>query len=78
MYEPLQIEAPQLVTQKNLPLNRPSKYERPAPWGLYLQIALKYDVKQRKTVNFLPRIRLTQSTLKRKFPSVHKPLHKGL
>ena len=40
---------------------------------MYLKIILKYKVKQ-KTVNFFPRTRLTQSILKRKFPSVHKPL----
>ena len=39
-----------------------------------MEIALKYKVKQSKTVNFLPTIRLAQSILKRKIPSVHKPL----
>ena len=41
-----------------------------------MEIALKYKVKQRKTVNFLLRIRLAQSILKRKFPSIQKPLQK--
>ena len=29
MFKPLQIKAPKLVTQKNPPLNRPSKYKSP-------------------------------------------------
>jgi len=41
---------PKLVTQKNPPLNRPSKYKPPG--GLYLEIALKYKVKQSKTGKF--------------------------
>ena len=45
MYKP-----PKLVTQKNPPLNRPSKYK---PFGgLYLEIALKYKVKQNKNGKF--------------------------
>ena len=48
---------PKLLTQKKLSdTDRPSKYKPPG--GLYLEIALKYKVKQRKTVNFLPRIKL--------------------
>ena len=39
-----------------------------------MEIALKYKAQQRKTVNFLPGIRLAQSILKQKFPSIHKPL----
>ena len=38
------------------------------------KVALKYKVEQSKTVNLLPTIRLAQSVLKRKFPSVDKPL----
>ena len=76
MYKPLQIQAPHTPNAKNVPLNRPSKY-RP-PRGLYLEIALRYKVKQIKTVNFLPGIRLAQSIFKHKFPSVHKPLKNGL
>ena len=72
MYKPLQIQAPQTGNAKNPPLNRPSKYKPPG--GLYLEISLKYKVKQSKTVIFLPTIRLAQSILKRKFPSVDKPL----
>ena len=41
-----------------------------------MEIALKYKLKQRKTVNFVARIRLAQSILKRKFPSEYKPLQK--
>ena len=87
MYKPLQIKAPKLVTQKKPPLNRPSKYK--SPGGLSLEIAFKYKVKRRKTVNFLPTIRLSQSILKRKFPprrqappninpSKNKPLKKAV
>ena len=56
---------------RKIPKISPSKC-KPPPGGLYLEIALKYKVKQSK-VNFLPTIRLAQSILKRKFPSVHKP-----
>ena len=51
MYKRLQIlKPPKLVTQKNPPLNRPSKYKPPG--GLYLEIALKYKVKQSKNGKF--------------------------
>ena len=43
------------------------------PGGFYLEIALKYKAKQKQSkngkFNFLSTIRLTQSILKRKFPS---------
>ena len=57
---------------RKIPKISPSKYSPPPPGGggLSLEIALKYKIKERKTVNFLPRIRLAQSILKRKFPSV--------
>ena len=57
---------------------KPLQIQAPPPGGggLYLETALKYKVKQRKTENFLSRIRLAQSILKRKFPSVHKSLQK--
>ena len=45
MYKPSK-----LVTQKNPPLNRPSKHKLPG--GLYLEIALKYNVKQSKNGKF--------------------------
>ena len=50
MYKPLQIWAPQTSNTKNPPLNRPSKYKPPG--GLYLEIALKYKVKQSKNGKF--------------------------
>ena len=50
MYKPLQIQAPQTGNAKNPPLNRPSKYKPPG--GLYLEIALKYKVKQSKNGKF--------------------------
>ena len=46
------------------------------PGAFTWKIALKYKVKRRKTVNFLPRKRLAQSIFKRKFLAVHKPLEK--
>ena len=49
MYEPLQI-SPQTRKAKNPPLNRPSKYK--SLGGLYLEIALKYKVKQSKNSKF--------------------------
>ena len=45
MYKP-----PKPVTQKKPPLNRHSKYKPPG--GLYLEIALKYKVKQSKNGKF--------------------------
>ena len=74
MYQPLQIKAPQRGNAKKPPLNRPSKYTPPPPGPCTWKIALKYKVKQSKTVNLLSTIRLAQSILKRKFPSVDKPL----
>ena len=72
MYRPLQIEAPQNRTAKNPPLNRPSDISHPG--GLYLEFALEYKVKQSKNGKFSFHYKLAQSILKRKFPSVHKPL----
>ena len=70
MYKPLQIQAPQTGNAKNPPLNRPSKYN-PAG-GLYLENCSQIQGKTKST------IRLAQSILKRKLPSVDKPLKKGL
>ena len=72
MYKPLQIQAPQTRNAKNPPLNHSSKYKPPG--GLHFEIALKYKVKQSKNGKFPWTIRLAQSILKRKFPSVNKPL----
>ena len=66
MYKPHQIQAPQTGNTKNPPLNRPSKYN-PAG-GLYLE---NYSQIQGKTKST---IRLAQSIVKRKLPSVDKPL----
>ena len=41
---------------------------------MYLEFALKYKVKQSKNGKFPSHYKLAQSILKRKFPSVHKPL----
>ena len=69
---PSKYKPPKPVTQKNPPLNRPSKYSPPPPpgGGLYLEIALKYKVKQSKIGKFPS----NYDALKRKFPSVDKPL----
>ena len=50
------------------------------PGACTWKIALKDKVKQSKNgkLNLLPTIWLAQSILKRKFPSVDKPLKKGL
>ena len=61
-----------MVTLKNPPLNCPSEYKPPG--GLYLEFALKYKVKQSKNSKFPYHYKVAQSILKRKFPSVHKPL----
>ena len=66
---------PQTRNTKNLPGNHPSKYKPPK--GLYLEIALKCKTKQSKNGKFPSIYKLAQSILKRKFPSVHKPLQKG-
>ena len=44
------------------------------PGGLYLEFAFEYKVKQSKKGKFPFHYKLAQSILKRKFPSVHKPL----
>ena len=46
--------------------------------SLYLEFAIEYKVKQSKNGKFSSHYKLPQSILKRKFPSVHKPLKKGL
>ena len=51
-------------------LNRPSKFK--APGGLYLEIALKYKVKQSKNGKFPSNYK----ALKYKFFSIDKPLQK--
>ena len=69
MYEPNK-----LVMQKTL---RYTALPNISPLGgLYLEIALKYKVKQSKNGKFPSNYKLAQSILKRKFPSVHKPLLK--
>ena len=84
MYKPAPDVSPQTRNAKNPLLNRPSKYKPPrgrsrllkAPArGLYLEIALKYKVKQSKNGKFPSNYKaLAQSILKRKFPSIDKPL----
>ena len=61
---------------KNPPLKRPSKYKPPGGLVLGNCPQIQSKTNKAKTVNFLPTIRLTQSILRRKFPSVDKPLQK--
>ena len=49
-YSRSKYKPPKLLTPMNPPLNRPSKYKPPG--GLYLEIALKYKVKQSKKGKF--------------------------
>ena len=65
---------PKLVTQKTLRWIAPPNVSPTSAckFFLYLETALKY--KEAKTVNFLATIRLGQSILKRKVPSIDKPL----
>ena len=73
MYKSLQKRAPQNHNAKNTPLNHPSKYKTRGG-GLYLEFTLEYKVKQSKNGKFPSHYKLAQSILKRKFPSVNKPL----
>ena len=67
MYKP-----PKLVTQKTLcEIARPNISP---PGACTWKIALKYKVKQSKNSKFPSNYKLAQSILKRKLPSVHKPL----
>ena len=67
MYKP-----PKLVTQKTLREIAPPNI---SPLGACTwKIALKYKVKQSKNGKFPSNYKLAQSILKRKLPSVHKPL----
>ena len=63
---PSMYKPPKIVTQKTL------------RGRLVLGNCPQIQNKTKKPVNFLPRRRLAKSILKRKFPSVHKPLTKGL
>ena len=58
MHKPLQIQAPLTRNAKNPPLNRPSEYKPPG--GLYLEIALKYKVKQSKNGKFTSNYKASQ------------------
>ena len=49
---PSKSKPPKLVTQKTHRINCPSKDKPPPPVGLYLEIALKYKVKQSKNGKF--------------------------
>ena len=75
MYKP-----PELTTQKPL-LNRPSKYKHPPPpggGGLYLEISLKYKVKQNRNGKFPSNYKASPIDFETQFSSVDKPLKKGL
>ena len=64
--------SPKFVTQKTFRYIAPPNISPLG--GLYLEIALKYKVKQSKNGKFPSSYKLDQSILKRKFPSVHTPL----
>ena len=73
------------ISPSMCPQNRNAKTSPPniSSWGggggLYLEFALEYKVyEQSKNGKFPSHCKLRQSILKRKFPSVHKPLKKGL
>ena len=67
MYKP-----PKLLTQKTFREIAPSNISPPG--ACTWKIDLKYKVKQRKNGKFPSNYKLARSTLKRKLPSVHKPL----
>ena len=63
MYNPSKYKPPQTCNAKTPLLNRPSKYKPPGGLGNCPQMQ-----------NFLPTMRLAQSILTCKFPSMDKPL----
>ena len=67
---PSKYKPPKTRNAKNPLLNRPSEY-KPPQGGLVLGSCLKCKAKQSKNGKA---IRLAQSVLKRKFPSIDKPL----
>ena len=69
-------QAPQTRNAKNPPLNRPSKYKPPG--GLYLEIALKYKVKQSKNGKFPSNYKASPIDFETQISPVDKPLKKGL
>ena len=73
-YKPLQIKAPPPPTRNAKKTSVKSPLQILAPGDLFLEIALKYKVKQSKNGKFPSNYKLTQLILKRIFPSVHKPL----
>ena len=69
---PSKYKPPKPVTQETLRSIAPPNI---SPCGaFYLEIALVCEVKQSKNGKFPSSYKLAQSTLKRKFSSVHKPL----
>ena len=69
---PFMYRPPKIVTQKTLRYIAPPNISPPG--DLYLEFALEYKGKQSKNGKFPSHYKLAQSNLKRKFPSVHKPL----
>ena len=67
---------PKLVTQKTLHEIAPPNKRPPRGGACTWKIALKYKVEQSKNGKFPSNYKLAQSILKRKLPSVHKPLQK--
>ena len=69
---PSKYKPPKMVTQKTFREIAPPNISPLG--GLYLEFALEYKVKQSKNGKFPSHYKLAQSILKRKFPSVDKPL----
>ena len=70
---PSKYKRPKMLTPKTLREIAPPNIS-PLGGGLYLEFALEYKVKQSKIGKFPFHYKLAQSILKRKFPSVLKPL----
>ena len=69
---PSNYKPPKMVTQKTLREIAPPNISPLG--GFYLEFVLEYRVKQSKIGKFPSHYKLAQSILKRKFPSVPKPL----
>ena len=69
---PSKYKPPKLLPQKILRYIAPQNISPLVV--LYLEIALKYKLKQSKNGKLPSNYKLAQSILKRNFPSVHKPL----
>ena len=69
---PSKYKPPQTRNTKNPPLNRPSKYKPPG--GLYLEITLKYKVKQSKNGRFPSNYKASSIDFETQISLLDKPL----